>query len=82
MSVGEETYEPNITGRTPNFLYVAENIVLSRKDVDDIKSVVGEKFAMLEYFPIMKVAFLWTTDKLTSEELSKLQELYGFYEPY
>ena len=81
MSVGEETYEPNITGRTPNFLYVAENIVLSRKDVDDIKSVVGEKFTMLEYFPVIKVAFLWTTDKLTKDELETLSKKYGFYEP-
>jgi len=70
-----------IPPKNPNCLYVAENIVLSRKDVDDVKSVVREKFAMLEYFPAMKVAFLWTTEKLTSEELSKLQELYGFYEP-
>ena len=81
MSIEEEEVI-HIPPKEPNYLYVAENIVLSRKDVDNVKSTIGEKFAMLEYFPIMKVAFLWTTDKLTSEELSKLQELYGFYEPY
>jgi len=80
MSIEEKPYEPNITGRTPNFLYITENIMLSRENVDDIKSIVGEKFVMLEYFHNIKVAFLWTTDRLNDEELGKLNRLYGFYE--
>jgi len=80
MSVEEETYEPNITGRTPNFLYVAEGMTVTKGVVEEVKSIVGEKFAMLEYFHDVKVAFLWTTSKLTDEELGKLNRLYGFYE--
>ena len=79
MSIEEEEVI-HIPPKEPNYLYIAENIVLSRRDVNDIKLIVEEKFAMLEHFPIIKVAFLWTTNKLTDEELGKLNRLYGFYE--
>ena len=80
MSIEEEAREPNITGRTPNFPYIAEGMTVTKEVVEEIKSIVGEKFAMLEYFHDIKVAFLWSTDRLNDEELGKLNRLYGFYE--
>jgi len=80
MSDESSIYDTNITGREMNFLYVSEGIDLTPQVIDDIKGIVGEKFTMIEYFPLVKLAFLWSTERLTDEELGKLNRLYGFYE--
>ena len=81
MSVEEKEYEINIPHREAVFCYVTENTSLSREDLDNIKRLLGEKYAMLEQFPLLKVSILWVTEKLTEDELKQLSEKYGFYEP-
>jgi len=78
--ITEEHEKIIIPPKEPNYCYVAEEVTIAKEAVEDIKSIIADKFAMLEYFHDIKVAFLWTTDKLTDEELGKLNRLYGFYE--
>jgi len=80
MSNEIEIQGEHIPPKIPNYCYISESITITRDVVDNIKSIVADKFAMLEYIHDIKVAFLWTTDKLTDEELGKLNRLYGFYE--
>jgi len=65
----------------PVACYIAENVELKDDDINKIKEIISPKFSALEYFPLIKLAFLWTIEELSEEELGKLNILYGFIKP-
>ena len=60
--------------RQANHVYIAENIDITRETINKIKEIIKEKFAMLEYLHNIKVAFLWTMEKLNEDEFKQLSE--------